>query len=120
MDQEKLLDFLQRSSLEEQYEAMRRTVDWLSARLYIPSKTAAVARQAIELARRENAPELLLSAALMLVPEGWNGDFSFGKGLKRSVLFSPTFVAHGDEPPVEAEHEAPAIALAMAAVKAQP
>jgi hypothetical protein len=120
MDKDELLDLLQRSSLEAEHEAIRRAVDWLSARLHITSKTATVARRASELATRENTPEVLLSVALMLVPEGWNGDFSFGKGLKRSVLFSPTFVAYGDEPPIEAEREAPAIALAMAAIKARP
>jgi len=120
MDQDELLDLLQRSSLETQYRAMSRAVDWLSTRRYITSETMTIAGRAIDLAQREKRPELLLSVALMLVPDGWNGDVSFGKGLKRSVLFSPTFVAYGDEPPIEAEHEAPAIALTMAAIKARP
>jgi hypothetical protein len=120
MDQEEVLDLLQRSSLKTQYEVMHRAVDWLSKLNYIPSKTARAAKQAIELAQRENTPELLLSVALMVVPKGWNGDFSFGKGLKRSVLFSLTFVAYGDEPPIEAEDEIGAIALTTAAIKARP
>jgi hypothetical protein len=54
--------------------------------------------------------------AFRLGPHGEAGK----PGLKRSVLFSPTFVAYGDEPLIEAEHEASAIAVAMAAVKARP
>ena len=60
------------------------------------------------------------AVAVMLVPEGWDGQVSFGKGVKRSVLFSPGFIEFGDERPIEAEHELPAIALAIAAVKTRP
>ena len=120
MSRDELLDLLRGSSHRSQYAAMRRAVDWLGNRLYLTRTTALAARSALELAERENAPELLVGVAVMLVPEGWDGQLSFGKGLKRSVLFSPGFVQFGDEPPVAGEHELPAVALAIAAVKTRP
>ena len=120
MSREELLDLLRRSSHRSQYAALRRAVDWLGTRLYLSRTAAQAARSAIDLAERENAPDLLVGVAVMLVPEGWNGQLSFGNGLKRSVLFSPGFVQFGDEPPVACEHELPAIALAIAAVMTRP
>ena len=120
MSRDELLDLLRRSSHRSQYAALRRAVDWLGMRLYLSRTVAQAARSAIDLAERENAPELLVGVAAMLVPEGWDGQLSFGKGLKRSVLFSPGFVQFGDEPPVACEHELPAIALAIAAVMTRP
>jgi hypothetical protein len=120
MSRDELVDLLRRSSHRSQYVALRRAVDWLSNRLYLSRTTALAARSAIGLAERENAPELLIGVAVMLVPEGWDGQVSFGKGLKRSVLFSPGFIEFGDERPIEAEHELPAIALAIAAVRTRP
>jgi hypothetical protein len=120
MSRDELLDLLRRSSQHTQYAAMRRAVDWFRTTLYLSRTTAQSARSAIELAERENAPDLLVGVAVMLVPEGWNGELSFGKGLKRSVLFSPGFVEFGDEPPVGGEHELPAVALAIAAVRTRP
>jgi len=120
MSRDELLDLLRRSSHRSQYAALRRAVDWLGMRLYLSRTVAQAARSAIDLAERENAPELLVGVAVMLVPEGWDGQLSFGKGLKRSVLFSPGFVQFGDEPPVACEHELPAIALAIAAVMTRP
>src|SRR6266542_6426732 len=114
MNREEVLDLLRRSSQRSQYAAMRRAVDWFRTTLYLSRTVAQAARSAIDLAESERAPDLLVGVAVMLVPEGWNGEFSFGKGLKRSVLFSPGFVEFGDEPPVEAEHELPAVALAIA------
>jgi hypothetical protein len=120
MSRDELLDLLRRSSHRTQYAAMRRAVGWLSTRLYLSRTVAQAARSAIDLAEREGAPDLLVGVAVMLVPEGWNGELSFGKGLKRSVLFSPGFVEFGDEPPVGGEHELPAVALAIAALKTRP
>jgi hypothetical protein len=120
MSRDELLDLLRRSSRHSQYAAMRRAVDWLRYRLYLSQATALAARSAIVLAERENAADLLVGVALMLVPEGWDGQLSFGKGLKRSVLFSPGFVEFGDEPPVGGEHELPAMALAIAAIRTRP
>jgi hypothetical protein len=120
MSRDELLDLLRRSSHRTQYAALRRAVDWLHNRLYLSRTTVLAARSAIGLAERENAPELLVGVAVMLVPEGWDGQVSFGKGLKRSVLFSPGFIEFGDERPIEAEHELPAISLAIAAVRTRP
>jgi hypothetical protein len=120
MSRDELLDLLRRSSRHSQYVAMRRAVGWFRSTLYLSRTMAQAARSAIDLAEREGAPDLLLGVAVMLVPEGWNGELSFGKGLKRSVLFSPGFVEFGDEPPVAGEHDLPAVALAIAAVKTRP
>src|SRR5216684_4407448 len=115
MSRDELIDVLRRSSYRSQYAAMRRAVGWLGTRLYLSRTVAQAARSAIDLAEREGAPDLLIGVAVMMVPEGWDGQVSFGKGLKRSVLFSPGFVEFGDERPVESEHELPAVALAIAA-----
>jgi hypothetical protein len=120
MSRDEVLDLLRRSSHRTQYAAMRRAIDWFRTTLYLSRTTAQAARRAIDLAEREDAPELLIGVAVMMVPEGWDGQVSFGKGLKRSVLFSPGFVEFGDERPVEAEHELPAVALAIAAVRTRP
>jgi hypothetical protein len=120
MSRDELLDLLRRSSRHSQYAAMRRAVDWFRTTLYLSRTAAQAAGRAIDLAERENAPDLLVGVAVMLVPEGWDGQLSFGKGLKRSVLFSPGFVEFGDAPPVGGEHELPAVALAIAAVKTRP
>ena len=120
MSRDELVDLLRRSSYRSQYAALPRAIDWLGTRLYLSRTVAQVARSAIDLAEREGAPELLVGVAVMFVPEGWDGQLSFGKGLKRSVLFSPGFVQFGDEPPVACEHELPAIALAIAAVMTRP
>jgi hypothetical protein len=120
MSRDELVDLLRRSSHRSQYAALRRAVDWLRNRLYLSRTTALAARSAIALAERENAPELLIGVAVMLVPEGWDGQVSFGKGVKRSVLFSPGFIEFGDERPIEAEHELPAISLTIAAIRTRP
>src|SRR5260370_37662319 len=97
MSRDELLDLLRRSSHDTPYAGMRRAVDWLRTTRYLSRTAAQAARSAINLAERENAPDLLVGVAEMLVPEAWNGELSFGKGLKRSVLFSPGFIEFGDE-----------------------
>src|SRR5260370_39756492 len=95
MSRDELLDLLRRSSYRSQYATLRRAVGWLGTTLYLSRTTAQAARRAIDLAERENAPDLLGGVAAMMGPDGWDGQLSFGKGLKRPGLCRPGFVEFG-------------------------
>jgi len=120
MDREALLLHLEKTPASQVGDALMRAADWLLQRRFLVKDRVMAIGETVATATRLAQPELLTAAAMMLVPEGWNGNIGFGKGLKRAVLFSPNFVSYCEEEPIEAEHESPAIALAIAAILARP
>ena len=119
MDHVGIIEVLQRSTAETQYKSLEKAVRWLADRFYLEKAIAERAENGIAWAKANAMPMMLIAVSLLLVPSGWTGNIGFGRGLNRAVLFSPNFLSESNKPPIEAEHDLEAIALAIAAIQAR-
>ncbi|HUN46638.1 MAG TPA: hypothetical protein VMU85_08960 [Stellaceae bacterium] len=119
MDRAGIIEVLEQSTAETQYKSLQRAVRWLADRFYLEKAIAERAEKGIAWAQANAVPMMLIAVGMMLVPSGWTGNVSFGRGVNRAVLFGPHFMSESNEPPIEAEHDLAAVALAIAAIQAR-